>query len=197
MVEEKDIWSDPNIWGDFDRAWETAKKEIFRLQLLDTYRVPGEEEEFERYLKGERVIPSKDFEDWKKQIAESKNKGVRVVNLLVVDEPPSNYIRFSIDTYLMETEKSGQETLIVKREDASPFTKSAIDFWMFDSMTVVPMKYDRVGHFLGTGKTVTEGPELKEYAKLRDALMDRAISLGKFIKQDNADRVTQKKKSTP
>lgn len=161
------------------------------MQLLDTYRVPGEEEEFERYLKGEKVIPSKGFEDWKKQIAESRSRGVRIINLLIVDEPTSDYIRFSIDTYLKETEKSGQETLIVKRADAQSFTKNAIDFWMFDSKTVVPMRYDKEGHFLGTGKTVIGGTELDEYVRLRDALMEKAIGLGKFIEPDDAGNIAQ------
>lgn len=186
MDEKKDIWSDPDIWGDFDKGWETAKNEVFRLQLLSTYRVPGEEEEFERYLKGEKVIPSKDFDDWKKQIAEVKNRGARIINLLVVDEPPSDYIYFSIDTYLKETRKSGQETLIVKRSDAAPFIDHAIDFWMFDSKIVIPMKYDNEGHFLRTGKAVTGGHELSEYVKLRDVLMRIAISLEKFIEIDNS-----------
>ena len=180
-MDVEDVFNDPKIWADFDKAWSEAKVEIFRLQLLNTYKVPDEEKDFNSYLKGEVIPLSEGFSNWMKQISDMKSKGIRLINLLVVDVPLSDYIKFSVDTYLSKTSAVGQDTLMVERGEVLKVIDKIQDFWMFDKKTIIPMNYDAEGHLLGVGKAITNGKEVDKYVQVRNNLMAVAQPMNIFM----------------
>lgn len=183
---------------EFDKVWSSlysgAKNEIFRLQLLNTYLVKDEEEWFNPYKNGEFVPVPEDL--WYFNTMErKKNEGVRILNLLVVDLPPSVYTKWVIDAVYTMTEKKGQETLMVERSKVANITGKEKDFWMFDNSTVMPMVYDTEGHFLGAGKLIDNKNELGRYVQLKDKLLDVSTPLEKFITEHKIELLRRKTKN--
>lgn len=169
----------------FDYFWNEAKVDIFRLQLLDTYLVESEKENFDKYNRGEYVEDSQTFIEWKNQIKEKSSQGVHIINMAVVTLPLSQYKKFGIATALLQTLKLGQESFYVEREKVSNEIKGFEDYWMFDRKVVIKMKYDEYGHFLKMEDAISNAGEVKRYVILRDSLLKKALPLLKFLEVNN------------
>ena len=183
---------------EFNKVWmelyNGAKKEIFRLQLLNTYLVEDEDQWFNAYKKG-KFIPVPEDLEYFKTMERKKNGGVRILNLLVVDLPPSMYTKWVIDAVYTMTEKKGQETLVIERSNVANMTRQANDYWMFDNSVIIPMMYDKKGHFLGAGKLIDDKKELGKYVTLKDSLLKVAVPLGEFLNAHNIELLRQKTKN--
>jgi hypothetical protein len=178
---------------DWSRLWKDAKTELFRLQLLNTYLVEDEAPAFEAYKKG-KFIAMPSFDSWLEQLQEKKNAGVKIVNLLVVDMPLSEYTRFGIEMCYFATATKGQETFIVERKDVAHLLDGAVDFWMFDRKAAIPMKYDKEGHWLGTEDTVTDANGIAKLNNIRDRVLEHALPLEEFLKVHRLSLVDKKPK---
>ena len=179
------------VWTDL---YADAKHEIFRLQLLDTYLVESEDKWFNAYKAG-KPLPIPEDSNYFRTMERKKEEGVRILNLLVVDLPLSAYTRWVADmVYTRITEKRGQETLVVERKRAGGLTRGKTDYWMFDNSVVMPMIYDREGHFLGAGKLIEGGKGVTPYNSLKEALLKEATPIRDFLRAHNITLLSEKAK---
>jgi hypothetical protein len=175
------------------KAWKEAKKEIFRLQLLNEYLVKEEKESYEAYKKG-KVIYDPEIENTLEFIANKKAEGTRIINLLVVDLPLSTYAKYSIEMgYLFFLEK-GEETFLVERSKVSDLVNDKRDFWLFDNSEVIPMLYHKDGRLIGAAQPIT-GKEVENYVRLKEELLAKATPLKEFLKENNLDLIEKKAKN--
>ena len=172
----------PEFRKRFRKCWTESKHEIFRLQLLDTYLVDDEKEAFSDYKKGKAVseitLPGDD--EWLSLIEDTTKKGVKIIDMEVVSIPLSEYKRFVIPMMFSPNSK-GQESLFVERKKIAKQISGFQDYWMFDSKIVIPMNYDKEGHFFGSGDIITEPDKIARYVKLKEELLKVATPMSEFL----------------
>ena len=179
--------------NEYPKAWKEAKKEIFRLQLLNEYLVEEEKESYEAYKKG-KVVYDPGIKESLDFIAKKKEEGTRIINLLVVDLPLSTYAKYSIEMVYLFTLEKGQETLLVERSKVSGLVNNKIDFWLFDDTKVIPMLYHKDGHLIGAAQPIT-GKGVEEYVRLKEELLAKATPLKEFLKLNNIELIGKKTKN--
>jgi hypothetical protein len=173
----------------FGELWAEAKHEIYRLQLLDTYLVDGEKEAFCGYKKGKAAncIKISGFEEWCSSIEGKSKQGVRIIDMEVVGLPLSEYKKFGISVALLSTNEKGQESFFVERKKVAKLISGFQDYWMFDSKVVIPMNYDKEGHFLGAGSLVVAQDRVDRYVKLREVLLGVAVPMAEFLRTNDVN----------
>lgn len=184
-----------DVFKKFDEWCIGSKKEIFRLQLLNTYDVESSKKSFEDYRRGKPInideIPG--YKDWLSRIETKKKQGVRVINMQVVDLPLNDYTRYAVEVILPINERAGQESYFIERSKAADTVSGFQDFWMFDSEKVLLMDYDKNGRFLG-GRVLTDTLSIARYVKLKHSLSKIAAPMKEFLqtKEAKAHRKTKK-----
>ena len=180
-------------WIHFDELWNNSKHEVFRVQLLDEYKVEGEKELFENYKKG-IIKEDPGFKEWLTMIEDLTVKGVKLVNLLLVNLPLNEYVKFGIESYLFSTVEKGQQVMMVERNKVNDIIKEIEDFWMFDRKVAIPLVYDNDGTFLGSRKDVTDEKDIKKLVRIEDSLVKVARPLQEFLNEHNINLVNKTKK---
>jgi hypothetical protein len=154
----------------------------FRLECRQHYDNPAEREWFARYLEtGEVPTFTPDNDAWCKLVAEAQAAGKVVQRVHLVQEPPSDYVRFELECQRASLDAGEDIRVIAFRDNAEAHPLGDHghrgDFWLFDDETVVELDYDQEGRFLGA-RQVQESVEY--YRGLRDEAMQRSISLKEY-----------------
>jgi hypothetical protein len=154
----------------------------FRLECRQHYDNPTERKWFARYLQtGEVPVFSPDNDTWCKLVSEAQVAGKTVQRVHLVQEPPSDYVRFELACQWASLDAGEDIRVIAFRDDAEAHPLGDHghrgDFWLFDDETVVELDYDQEGRFLGA-RQVQESVEY--YRGLRDEAMKRSISLKEY-----------------
>jgi hypothetical protein len=175
--------SQEEIWKIFDSWWIASKSEIFRLQLLNEYHVEEEEKFFNEYKKGKQVNLQNDINtiEWLKKLKNKKVEGVRNINLMVIDLPLSDYLKFSVNTYLLDQKRYGRESFFIEREKVAEIVRGVQDYWLFDNEKLLLMNYDNGGHFLSASEPMTDMAIVSRYIRLKEAMLTKAMPMEKFL----------------
>ena len=175
--------SQEEIWKIFDSWWIASKSEIFRLQLLNEYHVEEEEKVFNEYKEGKRVNLQNDINtiEWLKKLKNKKVEGVRNINLMVIDLPLSDYLKFSVNTYLLDQKRYGRESFFIEREKVAEIVRGVQDYWLFDNEKLLLMNYDNGGHFLSASEPMTDMAIVSRYIRLKEAMLTKAMPMEKFL----------------
>jgi uncharacterized protein DUF6879 len=154
----------------------------FRLECRQHYDNPTEREWFARYLQtGEVPVFNPDNDAWCKLVAEARAAGKAVQRVHLVQEPPSDYVRFELECQQASL-NAGEDIRVIAFRDsaeAPPLGDPGHlgDFWLFDDETVVELDYDQEGRFLGARQAQES---IEYYHRLRDEAMKRSISLKEY-----------------
>jgi hypothetical protein len=136
---------------------------VFRLEARQQYLVPQEEEELQRFLRGEpRGERSIRTHEWTRRVAESTLAGRRWQRVRLIEHPLSNYSRFELFGLLGNSACGDETRFAVLDEHPELAELVGQDYWLFDHDTPSPaaglMRYDDEGHFLGAD--VSTDPEV-------------------------------------
>lgn len=164
--------------------FNNAKKEWFRLQLLNEYVVEQEKDAFLAYKRGERPRSSKGSESWRKFIEDKTNNGIKYITIHVVDLPISEYMGFGIQTVYEVTKLIGQEVFFVERSKVKSLISGVKDYWMFDNNTVIYADYDESSHFIEFKNPIYQKDVVTTLVTLKEELLKKAIPLDEFIKEE-------------
>ena len=175
--------SQEEIWKIFDSWWIASKSEIFRLQLLNEYHVEEEEKVFNEYKEGKQVNLQNDINtiEWLKKLKNKKVEGVRNINLMVIDLPLSDYLKFSVNTYLLDQKRYGRESFFIEREKVAEIVRGVQDYWLFDNEKLLLMNYDNGGHFLSASEPMADMAIVSRYIRLKEAMLTKAMPMEKFL----------------
>lgn len=176
----------------------SSKKEVFRLQLLNSYYEDTRRKEFKDFESGKQIdyfkIPG--INEWLNQLAEKRDHGVNIINLQVVDLPLKDGLKFGMGA-LRIAENYGQRSVFVERTLVGGVTDGLVDFYMFDSGYVLPIVYDKEkeGKFVEFGKPIS-GPLISKYTRVRDELMKVAVPIEEFLVKNKIElKAKQKRKN--
>lgn len=165
----------------FNRPFREFKYTAYRLETLQRYAVTYERDAFERFLAGEERGEFPGIADWiKDTVAPAVSDGRLLHRVHVVELPLSDYLRFEADWAYSHTSAAGEEIRILPvRQGEWPDELPQYDYWLFDSETLVSMRYDDEGNFLSA--RFEDDPELIVQAnRWRDAAVKLSIPYREF-----------------
>jgi hypothetical protein len=134
---------------EFARPFRDFKYTAFRLETLQRYAVTYEREAFERFLAGEERGEFPGIAEWiEGTVTPAITSGKRLHRVHVVELPLSDYVRFESGWAYSHTAAAGEEIRILPvRQGEWPTELPHYDYWLFDSATVLSMRYDEQGNF--------------------------------------------------
>jgi hypothetical protein len=163
---------------DFAGIFDWFRESAFRLETLDHYAMPYEEEAVQRFLAGEpRDITY--IAGWLERVAAALDAGRRMQRVHVVSEPLSDYLRFEISGYRLNVE-AGEDVRILPRRATGKLALPDHDFWLFDGHQVVRMRYDGNGAFLEADQVDDAGATAR-YCSWRDAALAAAVPYDRYV----------------
>jgi hypothetical protein len=154
-----------------DLAWwlENFKQSAFRLEALPAYSMPEEAEMLTAFRRGERVRLPEDH-PWPPLVRTHCSTGKVMQRVRVVSHPLTDYERFELSLYPHSVD-AGEDIRITD----DPSLRYA-DFWLFDSQTVIVIRYDAEGRFTG----IHQPSDVVTYRAIRDRVLEYSIPLAEF-----------------
>ena len=133
--------------------YRTCRVSACRLETLQHYDVPGDEERQRAFQAGEPLPPpGQGKQDDLALIAELRRSGRQVGRVHVLDRPLSRYVRYELAVYA-ENVSAGEDVRIADRSLHPELGALAEDFAIFDAETmhaaVILFDYDSGGLVLG------------------------------------------------
>lgn len=160
--------NDPDV---FPRLFSAAKFAAFKLEVRTAYGVTEEDEPFQRFLAGED--PGIEWlRPWLDLMRKTTGRGVRVERVRVVDEPPSDYLRFEI-AMTPENLAAGEDIRYITRRAAEELTLPSVDYWLFDSSRAYLLHFADDDQFLGL-EEINDPGLIAEYERYRERALAHA-----------------------
>lgn len=157
-----------------NQLFDEFRHEAFRLETLPFYGVPGEAITMARYAAGEPLPDPPQPSRWTTEIREMVESGRRMPHVWLVSEPLTMYQRAAVDWFYPYQAAVGRETFILTPDSSlTEEATTAGDYWMFDSATVVMMRYDETGDIVSRD-VVIDPSEVAYRVDLRDRLLATA-----------------------
>lgn len=172
--------------SDLARCFDTFGVSAFRLETLNQYAVPAEDDRIAAFRKGQ-PLPGRSARTsaWLRHLACTTAAGKRWSCVHVVDWPPSDYVRFELVTY-QESAKAGEFIGIADRRAHPGLDYLRRDFWLFDAETDHPfaalISYDHDGQYIGAAVT-TEPAVVMACRAARDLARRHSVPLGVYLAQ--------------
>ena len=142
------------------------KKSLFRLEVLDFYE--PDNEEFQRYLRGDSGPNMERKQAWLDYIATEVNAGHPMRRVHIVRSPLNEYLQFACEWGYTHNAQAGEQIRILDLAN-KPANEAIVfeDFWIIDDKIVLVMHYDDNGVFV-KGEVLPE-EEASRYYLAQDA----------------------------
>lgn len=171
----------------FNNFFYDLKKELFCFELLDSYEIDREDEDFVQFQKGNVVIPGW-LEDELKDSDDLHAKGVKEIRLHITSLPLSEYLRWEIATLYRPFIDHGVDVFLLSRNEFVNYAPNlAYDFAVFDDETVFITHYDEQGRWTGYEGPITEQPLVKSMVSVKNYLLSKAVPLEEFLKSHDIE----------
>ena len=122
------------------------ERSAFRLELQPAYDVGLERDLFDKFVAGNPEPPTQEgFRAWYAKVAEQAKRGITLTRVRLVDEPPTDYQRWTryMDRWNRE---AGERIHYLNRSVAAAVGLTEAfggrDFWLFDDQRLALMKFD-------------------------------------------------------
>ena len=155
-----------------------------RLETLQHYTVPGDEERQRAFHAGEPLHPPREeLLDDLRLITEIRRTGRRIGRVHVVDRPLSDYVRYELAVY-QENISAGEDVRIADRSRHPELDGLTQDFAIFDAETgrgtVVLFDYDAEGLIRGY-RVATDHETVERCSEQYNLALSRSVPLSEFM----------------
>jgi hypothetical protein len=134
--------------AELDELFTTFKASAWRLEVRPSYGIPDEDQSFQAFLAGSPQDLTW-FTPWTDLMnLQIRERGKRVERVRVIDQPPSDYLRWEYDLNHLNAE-AGEDIRYLPRDLACSIHLPDYDFWIFDDVAVAFMVFAESGEFLG------------------------------------------------
>ncbi|MEV0428298.1 DUF6879 family protein [Micromonospora sp. NPDC050495] len=155
----------------FQRLFQDFEHAAFKLEVRRSYGLPSEDEPFQKFLTGQD--PGIEWlRSWLDLMKAQTSTGKRVERVRVIDEPPSDYLRFEISVTPHNLE-AGEDIRYLVRDRAAELALPQYDFWLFDSRVVALLHFTDDDQFVGF-TTIEDATEVLRHCQWRDRAWTRA-----------------------
>jgi hypothetical protein len=161
-------------WREFFDSYEQS---AFRLETLPVYAMADEEDEFRRFLAGEKP-PEGHHYSWLDRVARFRRTGRIIQRVHVVRQPLTDYLRYEFEWAYAFNVKAGEEIKILDVTERDNLGLPDEDFWMFDEHRVVRMLYRPDGSQIG--RELLDDPDIETYLRYRDIALERSVPFEEY-----------------
>lgn len=161
-----------------DELFRTFTSTAWRLETRTSYGLPAEDQPYQDFLLG-RQPDLGWFTPWLDLMHEQiQVHRKRVERVRVVDQPPSDYLRWEI--YLNKwNAEAGEDIRYLPRHAADSTHLPAYDFWIFDDATVAFMVFAPSGEFTGPA-LVTDQAVTRQHLAYQHSAWQAAIPYDRY-----------------
>lgn len=156
--------------------FRTFQRSAFRLETLPAYNVASEQDEFDRFLAGEKA-PDDLHYGWLDIVSGHKAAGRPMQRVRVVTRPLSDYIRYEFEWGFRFNVQAGEDIRILDVSDRE-FDLPEQDFWIFDDTTIVHLDYDADGAVVGRDQL--DAPDVGKYLRWRDLALSESVPFSEY-----------------
>ncbi|MET7419198.1 DUF6879 family protein [Dactylosporangium sp. NPDC005555] len=157
-----ELINDPDA---FPRIFASVQSSAFKLEVRRGYGVASEDDAFQAFLKGDD--PGVEWhQPWLDLMRETTGKGICVERIRVVDEPPSDFLRFEISMTPYNVE-AGEDVRYLSRSVAQDIGLPSVDYWLFDSNRLYILHFADDDQFLGL-EEITDEAVTATFIEYRD-----------------------------
>lgn len=154
------------------------QRSAFRLEVHQTYTMPGEVDDLARYRAGASV--PEDFNaDWHQKIRTQTAAGRSLQRAKIVRRPLTEYTRYLFDWAIPGNVDAGEDYRIVDLTDVENARLPEQDFWFFDDTTVVLMNYRSDGTQIG--RELLDDPDLEQFRGRRDLALEFGVPFKEYV----------------
>lgn len=129
-----------------DEAFAQFRRYAWRLEVLDTYLVEGEQDRLDAFRRGEPMPPPA-TDDWQQLIRAAIDRGAHMSRVRLVGHPVTDYTRWEFAAY-PENIRYGEDVQVVDRSWLDASWNTAADVWLFDDELAFQHCYDPDGRWL-------------------------------------------------
>jgi len=154
----------------------------YRLELLPAYDEASEAAALESFIAGREpeIYPGR--RGWLERVSAAREAGKVMRRVHVVAEPLSDYLRFEIGWAYSQSQDAGEDIGILPVSHAPAVVTDAVDYWLFDSRTLVRMEYDDRGR-LARLVQADDAREVIAACYARDAALHYAVPLDMYAER--------------
>lgn len=162
----------------FDYLMEHFRAAAFRLEVRQSYGVLSEDAAFQTFLDG--GDPGIDWlSDWLDGARSKTAAGKRIERVRVIDEPPSDFLRFELSVTPHNLE-AGEDIRYLPRAIADELDIPNEDFWLFDTTTVLILHFDDNDRFSDI-EAITDPAKVAPYGAARDLVWQHALPYQTYL----------------
>lgn len=165
----------------FDALFDGARRDVFRLETLQTYMAASEAEELRRFLAGEPATGAPPNQAWCDEVRAGIGRGVAYQRVHVVREPLSDYVRFECAWGYPASVHAGEDVRIVALRPGTPWPDGVPqhDLWLFDGVYRVDVTQGDGGVFV-EGEITDDPDAVGEARRARDVVLSLAVPFGSY-----------------
>jgi hypothetical protein len=162
---------------EFARLFTEVRHSWFRLETLQRYDAEYERDDFAAFLRGKPITTTPG--PWQTMLRDHVAAGRQLARVHVIEEPPSDYIRYELAAYRLNAEAGEEVRLMPVRRGSWPPDIPAHDYWLFDDQRLWLMDYDPAGAFVQT-RLVEEPIAIDQHRRWRDIALESSIPLNDY-----------------
>lgn len=152
------------------------QRSAFRLETLPAYNMAGEQEEYQKFLAGEKP-PADLHYGWLDIVSGHLSAGRSMQRVRLVARPLSDYIRYEFEWGFQFNVRAGEDIRILDVTDRMVDLPEQ-DFWLFDESTVVHLNYDQTGATVS--REQVDAPDLGKYLSWRDVALSESVPYDEY-----------------
>lgn len=136
---------------EFSAWFSSFRRSCFRLETLQHYTSPIEDELARAFNAGDSPAPHAGKRDWMELVDVAVVDGRVMQRVHVVREPVTSYVAFEIAWSYAYNVAAGEDVRIIPVPDTQrwPVGVSQQDFWLFDDTELFDMRYTPDGVWVG------------------------------------------------
>ncbi|MEV0621667.1 DUF6879 family protein [Nonomuraea sp. NPDC050404] len=164
----------------FQDLFESFRESAYRLESRSRYNSPDESSAIQRFQHGN---PDTDYlwsRPWLDSIRAQTAEGKQYRRVRVVDIPPQPYSRYALWS-VQGNLAAGEDIRYLPRDAASQLGIPHLDVWLFDSVRVALLHFDKDDVLLGA-ELVAEPEAIRKHCVWRDVAWDNSLSRQDFLK---------------
>jgi len=162
---------------EFQRLFTEVRSSWFRLETLQRYDARYEREDFAAFLRGDPITTMPG--PWQAMIREHVDAGRNLARLHVIEEPLTDYIRYELAAYRLNSEAGEDIRLLPVPRGEWPEELPRHDYWLFDDQRLWLMDYDQAGAFVET-RLVDDPIAIEQHRRWRDIALASSIRLSDY-----------------
>jgi hypothetical protein len=177
---------------EFDGCFDRFRESAWRLELLQRYTSPGEEDRIRAWREGQpRPDRSVRTSPWLRRVAVTTAAGKRWGRVHIVRRPLSEYLRYQLRGYI-ESAAAGEEIRIADLSADPSLATLGGDFWLFDAASATAfallMHYDEAGRWVGA-EYMTNPEALDKCRRDQSIALAHSVPLNVYLASLGTDAI--------